>query len=179
MVRKCISKEELRCFCLTKNNCKDLLEELYPDYKNDYILIEITDSAVKIKAYDMIHMSQDFQYGWYVEEENIYQGYPTWRYYSDKYFKENFKLVDEEKNITTIDELEYIEPTTNDNGYAKELEQRLFLLTGCEVFGNQDGMVGCCVDCCDENPELFDKCTEFTRKVSEYNLKSFLEDNYG
>ena len=90
MFRKCVSKEELRCFYLTKDNCEDLLEELYPDYENNYISIEITDNAVKVHAYDMVHLSQEFQYGWYVEEENIYQGYPIWEHYSDEYFKNNF-----------------------------------------------------------------------------------------
>lgn len=177
MMKTCISKEELRCFYLTKDNYKEFLDEVYPDYKNDYISIEITDNAVKVHEYDLVHMSQEFQYGWYVEEESIYQGYPTWEHYSDEYFKENFKLVDEEKNVATVDELEYIESTTNDNGYIKEIEERLFLLTGCEVFGKQDGMVGCCVDCFYENRDLFDKCTKFTDKVSDYNIKKLGENN--
>lgn len=59
----------------------------------------------------------------------------------------------------------------NDDLREESLRNRLFLLTGCSCFGEQDGMTGCCVECSYENIDLFDRCTMFQKAVREYFIK--------
>ncbi len=42
------------------------------------------------------------------------------------------------------------------------LRKKMFLLTGCERFGDIDGMDGSCVDCYYDNKELNNKCARFS-----------------
>ena len=42
-----------------------------------------------------------------------------------------------------------------------QLHKRLDKLTGCGDFGLCDAMVGFCVECSYEQPELFEKCWNF------------------
>lgn len=57
---------------------------------------------------------------------------------------------------------------SNSEFREKSLRKRLFLLTGCSCFGEQDGTNGCCVDCSYENNDLFERCVVFQRAVKEY-----------
>ncbi len=43
----------------------------------------------------------------------------------------------------------------------ESLRRRIKSLTGCEDFGNMDGMNGSCVECEREDPEIFQKCWNF------------------
>ena len=49
----------------------------------------------------------------------------------------------------------------------ESLRNRLYRLTGCNNFGNLDGMDGSCVECFYNDRKLFDKCWEF--KFSKEN----------
>lgn len=111
-MKTCTSKEEIRCFYLTKDNYEEFLEEAYPSYKADYIEIEVTDKAIEVHAYDMIHVSRVFHFGWWVEEYIPYE-YPTWIPYSDEEFKEKYKLVDriEDFPINVEEEVEKYKKT--------------------------------------------------------------------
>ena len=44
----------------------------------------------------------------------------------------------------------------------EDLRRRMRKLTGCGDFGNLDGMNGSCIECQHKDPELFDKCWDFT-----------------
>lgn len=48
-------------------------------------------------------------------------------------------------------------------------KNKIFLLAGCPCFGDLDGMDGSCVDCSEENPNLFDRCHFF-----KFSLKDFI-----
>lgn len=90
-IRSCISKEKIKCFYLTKDNYEEFLEETYPNYKADYIKIEVTEEAIEVQSYDMVHISRVFHFGWWVEEWLPYE-YPHWIRYDDKEFEEKFIL---------------------------------------------------------------------------------------
>lgn len=89
-MKKCILNNQYRCIYLTKNNYEEFLKEACPNYDQDYITVEVTDKAVEVHAYDMIHVSREFQYGWWVEESDTY-GYPMWFSYSEDEFKRKFQ----------------------------------------------------------------------------------------
>lgn len=93
-MERCVSTNELRCIYLTKENYKELLEEVYPEYKNDYIIVKITDKAIFVESFDMIHSSMEFRFGWWVEELSGYE-YPKWNYYTDDEFKHQFQRKSE------------------------------------------------------------------------------------
>lgn len=42
-----------------------------------------------------------------------------------------------------------------------QLHKRLEKLTGCAEFGLCDGMIGFCVECSYNEPELWEKCNKF------------------
>lgn len=48
------------------------------------------------------------------------------------------------------------------------LRDKLFLLTGCQCFGNSDGMDGGCVDCHYDNRNLCERCHFFQSAFHEY-----------
>ena len=48
------------------------------------------------------------------------------------------------------------------------LRDKLFILSGCEHFGDQDGMNGCCIDCYNDNPHLHQRCCLFQTAVYSY-----------
>lgn len=60
----------------------------------------------------------------------------------------------------------------------KMLRDRLFLLTGCHDFGGQDGTVGCCVECCYENRELFDRCCIFKDAFHRYLIDKYRREQH-
>ena len=49
----------------------------------------------------------------------------------------------------------------NQEMIIKNLQERLYKLTGCLDFGGCDGTVGSCHYCLEEDPELFEKCWQF------------------
>ena len=49
----------------------------------------------------------------------------------------------------------------NSEYVVDSLRMRLKKLTGCNDFGNVDGMNGSCVECFYDNRELFNKCWNF------------------
>ena len=91
-MQKCISKDQIRCIYLTKDNYEQFLKETYPSYKNDYINVEVTDKEVIVNACDMVHTSRNYSFGWWVEESSDYE-YPQWWYYTDDEFKEKYMII--------------------------------------------------------------------------------------
>ena len=51
------------------------------------------------------------------------------------------------------------------------LRDRLFLLTGCRCFGEQDGMDGSCVECSYEHDGQFKRCYIFRLAMEEYEQR--------
>lgn len=101
----CISKKTFRCIYLTKENYEELIKEDYPDYKSEYINIEITDEGVLINTYDMVHLSKVYPFGWWVEEDigNGYLDYgynSVWNHYTDYEFKNSFQKNKSDKVIS-------------------------------------------------------------------------------
>lgn len=91
----CFSKERIKCIYLTRDNYEELLQEDYPDYKNDYIKLEITDEGIIVNPYDMVHVSKTYRFGWW-DEEDVDKGYlsygkfPEWHHYTDDEFNRKF-----------------------------------------------------------------------------------------
>ena len=56
----------------------------------------------------------------------------------------------------------------------QRLRDKIRLLTGCQGFGDCDGMDGGCIDCCFDSPELHNRCHLFQSAFHEYR-KSLLE----
>ena len=56
----------------------------------------------------------------------------------------------------------------NTETLVESLEDRLFLLTGCRIFGGHDGMDGSCVDCLYKTPELHNRCCLFQMAAHVY-----------
>ena len=48
------------------------------------------------------------------------------------------------------------------------LQDKLFLLSGCGIFGDMDGTNGSCVDCYYGNRNLFDRCNIFQAALRAY-----------
>lgn len=44
----------------------------------------------------------------------------------------------------------------------RSLRERLYRLTGCPNFGGCDGMNGSCHYCSEEDPDIYEKCWQFT-----------------
>ena len=57
-----------------------------------------------------------------------------------------------------------------------EYGHKLGLLTGCEFFGDADGMDGECYDCSLNNPQLHNRCLIFRKAFVEY-VKSKLKND--
>lgn len=91
----CFSMEKIKCIYLTKDNYEELLKEDYPDYKSDYMNLEITSEGIIVNACDMVHESKTYSFGWWVEElvdcDCMMGAYPKWRHYSDDEFKIKFQ----------------------------------------------------------------------------------------
>lgn len=56
----------------------------------------------------------------------------------------------------------------NDNIVEKSLRDRLYLLSGCHNFGENDGTDGVCYDCSINNKELFERCCLFQTAAHMY-----------
>ena len=52
----------------------------------------------------------------------------------------------------------------------KLLRERLFVIGGCYDFGGEDPMVGSCIDCYYNEPDLFEKCRAFQDKVCKHRF---------
>ena len=59
----------------------------------------------------------------------------------------------------------------NANCREKSLRDRLFLLSGCYYFGEQDGTNGVCVECHYNNRPLFDRCCLFQCAFKRYKTE--------
>ena len=70
-------------------------------------------------------------------------------------------------NDFSREELENIIKIQDD--LIKDLQERLYRLTGCHDFGDCDGTVGSCHYCLAENPETFEKCWQFKYKRTDRN----------
>lgn len=57
---------------------------------------------------------------------------------------------------------------TNQEHIEEALRDRLFLLAGCNYFGERDNMVGLCVDCCIDNKEMYERCVLFQDMFLSY-----------
>ena len=64
----------------------------------------------------------------------------------------------------------------NGDDIQDDLRERLFLLSGCEDFGDCDGMNGTCYDCYIENKERNFRCRAFQEMMSCYRR---LKSQYG
>jgi len=56
----------------------------------------------------------------------------------------------------------------NQDYEIQRLRDKLFLLTGCQGFGNSDGMDGGCVDCYFNNRNSWERCNFFQSAFHEY-----------
>ena len=52
----------------------------------------------------------------------------------------------------------------------KLLRERLFVIGGCYDFGGEDPMVGSCIDCYYNEPDLFEKCRAFQDKICKHRF---------
>lgn len=59
----------------------------------------------------------------------------------------------------------------NDNYEMEMLRDKIALLTGCRGFGDCDGTNGGCIDCCFDNPSMFERCHLFQSAFHEYRKK--------
>lgn len=57
---------------------------------------------------------------------------------------------------------------TNQEHIEEALRDRLFLLTGCQYFGERDNMVGSCVDCYIDNRDMYERCVLFQDMFLSY-----------
>ena len=65
----------------------------------------------------------------------------------------------------------------NDDYIKQKLHDKLFLLTGCGSFGDSDGTNGSCVDCCYNNPQMFERCNLFQSVFHQYRKQKFDKEN--
>lgn len=74
--------------------------------------------------------------------------------------KDDFLAKQSHKQLEIfIHNYEYIE---------ESLRNRLFLLSGCHDFGNQDGTNGSCIECYYNNPVLHHRCCLFQDSLYKY-----------
>ena len=65
----------------------------------------------------------------------------------------------------TLSKEELITFLLNSDYRIENIEEKLYMLTGCGCYGDCDGMNGSCVDCDINNPELRKRCSEFQDKI--------------
>ena len=89
---ECVSKSKQRVIFLADDNWEEILKEDYPNYKDEYITVEVKDNAVIVKAHDLAHASKIYKFGYWVEEYRDYE-YPEWVHYTEEEFEENYVIV--------------------------------------------------------------------------------------
>ena len=56
----------------------------------------------------------------------------------------------------------------NNDYEIQRLRDKIALLTGCMGFGDCDGTNGGCIDCCYDNPQMFQRCHLFQPAFHQY-----------
>ena len=63
------------------------------------------------------------------------------------------------------------------NEYENQrLRDKITLLTGCAGFGDCDGTNGSCVDCCYNNPQMFERCNLFQSAFYQHRKEKFKKE---
>lgn len=90
----CISREELECIYLAKDNYKELFELDCPWYKNDeYISLEFDKHGIKVISHDGVTPTLYYQYGWWVNVD----GGERWNYIPTEIFEKHYILKENEE----------------------------------------------------------------------------------
>ena len=61
----------------------------------------------------------------------------------------------------------------NNEYEIQRLRDKIALLTGCMGFGDCDGTNGGCIDCCYDNPQMFQRCNLFQPAFHQYRTEKY------